>query len=434
MPEGQARDNRYLDLHHHPMNQKTSESIFDHFFVARQPIFLEHGKIWGYELLFRGGPEVNQANIVDADLATFIVSTCGFIRTQEDLDQSKKVCINFTERALFDGAPRGLPPTVTVIEVLENIQPSERLIEALIGYKQEGYLIAADDFEGNADIHEILELADIIKVDLLHKSIDDIRRICDVLGANKALKIAEKVDNREIIPVLKELGFTLYQGYFFAKPEILTGRTINSTQVSKLRILQVIEDPAADTAIIEKVVMSDPSITYRLLRFLNTAAFGFSRKIDTIRHAIVLLGLNRIKSWLRMVILSDLIGKKTPELYSMALVRGRLLEELFKEDQIRIKNAEIMFLFGMLSLIEPMLEMPLEVILEHLPLSEDLKAGYLQPDSLFNRYLQLLVALEYADTDRITHLSRTLGIDERKLAEASVRSIAWANQICSFIL
>ena len=407
---------------------------YEHFFVARQPIFHENNTIWGYELLFRSGIEFNMAHITDQDVATFSVATCGFIRSQEDLDQTKKMCINFPQSLLMQDAPYGLPPTVTVIEVLEDVLPSRQIIEKLIQYKQEGYLVALDDFEGREDLKDLLEIADIIKVDVFNKTFQQIGQICSVIRSSKAIRIAEKVENREIISDLKKLGFSLFQGYYFAKPELLRGRKIGTTEISKLRVLQAIEDPSITTQRIERVIAADPSITYRLLRFLNSAAFGFSMRIASIHHAITLLGLKRLRSWLRMVILSDLLGNKSTEIYTMSLNRGKLLEELVNENQIKNNTAESMFLFGMLSLIETMLDTPMEKLLGNLPIPDEIKIGYIDHKTRYNKYLQLITALEKSSPNDIKTLCEELKLDEKCLAEASIRSIVWANEVCRYIL
>jgi EAL and modified HD-GYP domain-containing signal transduction protein len=410
------------------------ENIYDPFFVARQPIFYGNNQIWGYELLFRSCPDFNIASIGDEDLATFAVATSGFIRSQEDLDQTKKICINFTQTLLEQGDPKGLPPAVTVIEVLENVMPTQRLIELLIQYKQEGYLVAIDDFEGRVDIHELLELADIIKVDVLNKNLQEIEAICEVIKNIKAIRLAEKVEDRELLEDLKKLGFSLYQGYYFAKPQLLSGRKLSSTKITKLRVLQVLEEASVSSEKIEKAISADPSITYRLLRFLNSAAFGFSIKISSIRHAITLLGLTRLKNWLRMVILSDILGDKTPELYVMSLNRAKLLEELVKENQIQKGSAESMFLFGLLSLMEPMLDTPMGELMDQLPIPDDIKAGYVDQHSPYHDYLKLLTALERAMPQEIKQLCGTLDLNEENLADALLRSTVWANEMYRHIM
>ena len=408
--------------------------ILDHFYVTRQPIFNNSGEIWGYELLYRSGPDKQVAEITNQDIATLCVATCGFTQSQEYCDQTKKICINFTEKLILDGAPRGLPASVTVIEILKDIKPSMELIEKLIELKQEGYIIAIDNHLGDGNHKELLDIADIIKIDILGKTKQEIEDIFLGLNSDKALIMAEKVDSREALQQLRSLGCDLYQGYFFAKPVNLRGRTLKSVEISKLRILQAIEDPELDTDTIKEIIMADPSVTYRLLRFLNSAAFGLLAKIESVKHAIQLIGLKRLKYWLKMVIMSDLAGNnQTPELYVMSLCRGRFLEELAQHEQIKSVNPETMFLFGMLSLIEPMLEIPIKNIVDELPLSDEIKSGYMDSDSTYGKYLQLVIALENADSDEIERLSQEMGVSEKGVAGASNRSIAWTNTMYQYM-
>jgi EAL and modified HD-GYP domain-containing signal transduction protein len=202
-----------------------------------------------------------------------------------------------------------------------------------------------------------------------------------------------------------------------------------------LRVIQQIEDPAVSTDQIIETINADPSITYRLLRLLNTAAFGFSMKITSVRHAVMLMGNRRLKYWLRMVALSDLMAEnKTPELYTMALTRGRFLEELAVCGQLTRADAETLFLFGMLSLIEVMLDTPMETILSELPLPEEVKSGYLDEASYFSKCLELAVGIEQADIQRVSELCQSLKMKESKVAEASLHAITWANTISQQVL
>ena len=405
--------------------------IIDHFYVARQPIFNNSGEIWGYELLYRSGSDKQAAEIANQDIATLCVATCGFAQSQEYCDQTKKICIKFTEKLILEGAPRGLPPKVTVIEISQDNQPTKEVIEILIELKQEGYTIAMDGYVGNDHQKILLGNADIVKINIRGKTTQEIEDIFRDLNGNNALKIAEKVDNRESLQHLRSLGCDLYQGYFFAKPVNLRGRTLKSVEISKLRILQTIEDPALDVDTIKEIIMADPSVTYRLLRLLNSAAFGFSVKIESVKHAIGLIGLKRLKYWLRMIVMSDLAGEnQTPELYIMGLNRGRFLEELGHHGQIKSANPETMFLFGMLSLIEPMLELPMKKIMGELPLSDEIKSGYVDNDSIYAKYLQLAIALEDADSNEIERLCQEMSVNEKEVASASNHSIAWTNKMC----
>lgn len=410
-------------------------SEYFYYYLARQPIFDRRGNTYGYELLFRSEADKDHALIEDGDLATMGVATSGFIKVQETTDQSKRIFVNFTERLILEGAPRALPPSVTVVEVLEDTIPVPAVMEEIIRLKQDGYFIAIDDFTGNTGQEKLLDLADIIKVDVLTRSFAEIETIFKSIKSKKALKLAEKVEDRDTYNFLLQLGFDFFQGYFFAKPENLSGKTLHSLQTSRLRILSALGDPELDTEKIIDIVKVDTAITYRLLRLLNSAAFGFSMKIDSVRHAIALLGNNRMRYWLRMVVLSDLAAPGKPqELLLLALNRGRLLEEIALSRRNRQTDPENMFLFGMLSLIDVMLDMPFRKILRNLPLSDALKEGYTEPTSPMAGYLRLAAALEKGDTEEFVRLCAELDLSKSGVAEASLRAGEWALQIANAII
>lgn len=410
---------------------KNSE-VCECFYVARQPIFDNQNNTYGYELLFRSGADKNVAEIIDEDSATLCVATCGFIKSQESLDQTKKIFINFTGNLILDQTPRGLPPRATVIELLETIVPTPELIQEIVALKQDGYVIAVDDYEGGDLQEALLDLADIIKVDIFNKSFEQIEEIYSKIKDKKALKLAEKVDSREILAFVKELGFDLYQGFYFSKPENLTGKKLRSSQISKLRILEVINDPDLTPERLIEIIAVDPSITYQLLRFINSAAFGLSTKIDSVSHAVTLLGIKRLKYWIRMAVMSDLMGNEhTPELYLMALNRGKLLEEMTTRGVISATSPETMFLFGLLSLIDTMLGVPLDEVLQALPLSEEIVSGYKDEGSPFNKFLQIVRAIENTDMEQLGALCADLDIEEKMVAEASITSTAWTNSVAS---
>ncbi|MBU4315710.1 MAG: HDOD domain-containing protein [Proteobacteria bacterium] len=412
--------------------EDTNPPLYEYFYVARQPIFDNHNNTYGYELLFRSGADKDVAEIIDQDYATLCVATSGFAQSREGMDQSKKIFINFTENLILEKAPRGLPPRVTVVELLETIVPSEKIIQEILELKKDGYIIAVDDYEGGSEQRDLLDIADIIKVDILNKSFEEIREIYAGIKDKKALKLGEKVDSREMFNFLKELGFDLYQGFYFAKPENMNGKKLKSSQISKIRILKIFNDPDLNPNTLIDIIGVDPGITYRLLRFINSAAFGFSIKIDSVARAVVLLGVKRLKYWIRMAVMSDLTGDdKTPELYILALNRGKLLEELAVEGIIKVTGSETMFLFGMLSLIDVMLGVPLEEVLEELPLSEEMISGYTDEASVFFKYLQLAKAIEMADSERLNAICLELNFPQKKVAEASIRSTAWTNTVAN---
>lgn len=417
------------------METNLPKSQAQQFFVARQPIFNLSGKVWGFELLFRTNSEQEWIEIQDPELATFAVSTCGFIRSQVDTDADKKIFINFPEKLILEGAPIGLPPTVTVVEILETVPPTDEIVEAVIALKQEGFLVAVDDYLGEPDRRPLLDYADIVKVEVIGKTRDEVASIIESLGDSKAIRLAEKVEDKETLAWLEELGFTLFQGFYFAKPVTLSGRKLQAGVASKLRLLKAIENEATDADQLAEIVRTDPSITYRLLRFLNSAAFGFSVKIDTVRRAVMLIGAKRTKYWLRMVVMSDFLGKdKTPELYTMSLNRGRLLEELASSGAISQTDPQSLFLFGMLSLMEAMLDMPFKRLVKELPLPQEMLNGFLDPDSYYAALLDLAVAVERSDPDFLERCCVRAGVRCEDVAQASVKALAWAQSLSKHII
>ena len=408
---------------------------FDFFYVARQPIVDRDRRTFGYELLFRSGRDEARALISDGDQATVNVVTCGFIKGQENVDKLKRIFINFTGNLILSGAPRALPSANVVIEILEDIEPTDGIISELLKLKQEGYLIAIDDFRGNFGYMRLLDIADIIKVDVFGKCNDEVVAIYSKLKNNKALKLAEKVETKKSFHFLKELGFDLFQGFFFARPENLTGKKPRSFMAGKIRVLSALNNPNNEISELVEVVEKDPSITYRLLRLINSAAFGFSMKIESVRHAVVLLGSSRIRYWLRMVVLSDINAANNPEeLMLLALSRGKFLEELAYEGLIQSAKPETMFLYGMLSLLDVMLDMPFTSIVTNLPLPDNFEQGYLDSGSPWGKYIKLFFALENDDRLEFIRLCQELVWKPQLVIEASIRASLWSNSIAQSIL
>ena len=415
--------------------KKEQNQYYDTYYVAKQPILDRKNRTYGYELLFRSSAGQSEATIVNADSASIEVMTSGFVGSQDGQDQSKRIFINFTETLLLEGAPRALPPAVTVIEILENINYSEEVYEELIKLKQEGYLVAVDDFSIDYQPSKFLDIADIIKVDVLRRSKDEITHLFNLIKNKKALKLAEKVDNQRGYSFMLEMGFDLFQGFFFARPENLVCKTIKSSQAAKIRILAALQSTDLELEEIVKLVTADPSITYRLLRLLNSAAFGFSMKIESIQHAVALLGATRMRYWLRMIVLSDISIRDKPfELFRLALNRGKILEELASEKMMADNKPETVFLFGMLSLLDVMLDMPFPLIFKNLPLTDSFQEGYTTSTAPLAIYLRLLQAFEHNDEEAISLTCLQTGISPRCVAEASARAHAWTELITSEII
>lgn len=412
------------------MSDDSQENIYSDIYFARQPVFDRAGSVWGYELLYRRSADCQTAVIDDYDLATASVITSGLVCTETDYNPSKRVLINYTEKLLLNGAPRGLPPAITVVEVLEDVTSSPEVIDAIIKLKQDGYLIAIDDYQGEGNLTVLMDYADIVKIDILGLGLEQITKIVAKAPPN-VLKLAEKVEDPSLIPHLEDMGFDLFQGYYFAHPQTISGRKLPATTLSKLKILTLLEKQDASQKDYAALMERDPSIAFRLLRLLNSAAFCFSVKIRSIQHAISLLGLQRLKYWLRMVILSDAgTSKNTPELYRMSIVRARFFELLVEGDHnSKGQEPDSLFLFGLLSLLDVMLDVGMDQLLPILPLPEPLAQGLRGDDHHFSRYLQLATAIEAADSNLISEQARVLELDEHHICIAWRDAMVWSNEV-----
>lgn len=384
------------------------------FFVARQPIFDQSGKLWAFELLFRTGLSENAAVIDNPDAATMLVASGGFLRATSGLPGNIRLFINFTEELIFQRFPLALPPQKTVIEILENIPITPKLVERLRELKAEGYLIALDDFVGEPGYKDIFPYIDIIKLDCLGRTTAEVIDIKNRFATTGCHFLAEKVDSEAAFLAFRKQGISFFQGYYFAKPQILRGKRFTSFTAARLKLAAEIEKDLPDTKNILAIVQSDVSLSYRLLRYINSAAFSFSNKITSIRQALTLLGIMKTKYWLRLILYADMLcPDANPEILRMALQRAHFLGELSIALNFAASESESLFLVGMLSTLEVILGIPMITILKELPLSDEIKASLQGESSIYSDYLTLAISMENLDFSRANKLSKALHIPEK---------------------
>ena len=393
--------------------------MLNNFFVARQPIFDHSGKLWAFELLFRTGLSENTAVIDDPDAATILVASGGFLRATSGMPDNVKIFINFTEELIFMRFPLALPPQNTVIEILENIPVTPQLVERLRELKAEGYMIALDDFVGDAGYKDIFPYIDIIKLDCLGRSTDDVIDIKNRFADTQCRFLAEKVDSEAAFFAFREQGISFFQGYYFAKPQILRGKGITSSTAMRLKLAAEIEKDRPDTETILAAVQSDVSFSYRLLQYINSSTFSFREKITSIRQALTLLGAMKTKYWLRLMLYSDMLSTNSnPEVLRMALQRAHFLDALGVASRFAAPKNESLFLVGMLSLLEAILGVPMITILKELPLSSEIKTSLRGERGMYSDYIALAVAMEHLDFDRANRLAKVLRIPENAVSES----------------
>lgn len=396
-------------------------------FIARQPIFDQQQRVYAYELLYRSGQQ-NFCTAADLnDASRKVIANSGLLLSTINITDGKKAFINVTRDILLDETIELLPRDLTVVELLETIEPEAEVIAACRKLRDAGYQLALDDFIWDARFEPLIELADIIKVDFLLTRGENRLKLSEQLQGKQKILLAEKVETPEEYQEGIRLGYSLFQGYFFCKPMILSRKDLPGNKLSLLRILQEIQQPDIDLAKLEEVIRRDLSLTYKLLRYLNSAAFQWKNEIETIRHALLLLGEKQIKKWASLIVLTSLGSDKSEELMLRALIRAGFCESLASRISLP-ERAEDFFLTGLFSLIDAILDRPLAELLKDLPLSSDIQQAIQSHDNLLHQALQTVMAYEQGDWTTLSAQAARLKLDESQLPELYLKTVEWARQ------
>ncbi len=397
-------------------------------FVARQPILDRRKKVFGYELLFRSGPE-NLFSFADADLASSRLMDEGLnVIGLDSLTYGRPAFINMTRKLLVADYASLLPHDRTVLEVLETVEPDAEVIAACIMLKQSGYLLALDDFVWRPELDPLVHLANILKIDF--QATDSALRgeLVRRFAPEGIQMLAEKVETLEEFQEAWSLGYSLFQGYFFCRPEMIMQKDIPGYKLNHLRFLQEFSRPELDMKKLEGILKRELSLAVRLLRYLNSAAFGLRSKVSSLKHALALLGERNLRKWAYLVAMAGLGKDKPEELVITSLFRARFSELIGTE--IRSKEMEAdLFLVGMLSMMEPLTGRPLPEILEGLSLSEEIKKALLTGGTRLGRALELVTAYERGAWDKIPETAHGVGVQEQRLPVLYRNALDWAREV-----
>lgn len=400
----------------------------DQVFIGRQPIVDAQQKIIGYELLFRSNSTDNVAQIEDdfSAGAQVLINTLSNLGT-EWLMGDKLAFLNVTEAMLTSEFIELLPAKRIVLEIIGEITPEPALIERLQALKELGFQLALHSAQITSDNESLIELASYVKVDLLKAPLDRLGDIAAKLKQFQLKIIAEKVETLAAFKCCKECKFDFFQGYYFAHPEILTAKVINPAQAMVLEILNKVRNNA-DIAEIERGFKRDVALSFKLLRYINSVGFGLSCEIQSIRHALSILGYQQLYRWLTLLIVTSNEGATPPALMKTAITRGRLTE-LLGQDMVDRGERDNLFIVGIFSLLDAMLEMPMDKVLEKLTLPENIADALLNRDGIYGPFLSLAVACESADMALIDELASSLTIEPAKVNEAHLKALAWVEEL-----
>ncbi|MGM0656635.1 MAG: EAL and HDOD domain-containing protein, partial [Thermodesulfobacteriota bacterium] len=370
-------------------------------FVARQPVFTSDKKIFGYELLFRLSLENVFPNIDGSAATSGVLSNTffafGFIN---DILAGKPGLINFTRDLLLKQTPLLFPKDHIIIEVLEDIEPEPEIIDALKAFKSKGFRIALDDFVYDQKFNEMIHLCNMIKFDIMATPLDTLGPVLRYIGneLKQITLLCEKVETHEEFEQAKSMGFQLFQGYFFSKPEVLSRKCLLANQIPNLKLLNEVskQKPALD--IIEDMIKNDVAISFKLLTFINSAYFKRRTSVDTIKDAIIFLGLQELKKFVSVVVVSSLNADKPNELIRSSMIKARMCEQCAHLIETRFTPEEL-FTVGLFSTMDAILDMPMEDILEKVALSEKIKDSLLGKNRMFNQLNDLITSFEQGQWD-----------------------------------
>ena len=404
----------------------------DQLFLGRQPILDRDQRLFAYELLFRNSRQ-NAADVTSGVQATATVIANAF--AELGVEAALGDCrgfINVDEDFLFSDMLEVLPRHAVVLEILETVPPSAAVIERCSALKAAGFTLALDDVVQCApEFAGLLALVDVIKVDIQPLSRIELMQLVMKLKPLGKQLLAEKVDSHEQMEQCLKLGFSLFQGYYFAKPTIITGKKLDHSQLSLMKLMGLLFSDA-DTAKLEEALRPEPGLTLNLLRMTNSVGAGSSQKITSLRHAITVLGRRQLQRWLQLLVFAagGQTGSSNP-LLLMAATRGRLMELLAEE--IRLGDgpfADQAFMAGIMSLMPVVIGLPIADIVTQLGLTSNVRDALCDGTGELGDMLQLAETSESGDLQALAEqLAGLPGLGPKALNRAQTQALQWANSI-----
>jgi EAL and modified HD-GYP domain-containing signal transduction protein len=409
-----------------------SETVEDQLYLGRQPILDREQRLVAYELLFRNGSR-NFAEVTDGvhATATVIVNAFAELGVEAALGNCRGF-INVDEAFLFSDMLELLPRQSVVLEILETVPPTPAVIERCIALKAAGFTLALDDvIQIEPAYAELLALVEIVKVDIQPLSRVQLMQLVMKLKPMGKQLLAEKVDSREQMEQCLSLGFTLFQGYYFAKPTIIAGKKLDHSKLSLMKLMGLLLSDA-DTAKLEQALKPEPGLTMNLLRMTNSVGAGTTEKITSLRHAITVLGRRQLQRWLQLLVFSS--GKEpgaSNPLLMLAATRGRLMELLAGD--LRPSDgafADQAFMAGIMSLMPALVGLPINEIVAPLGLSGDVRDALCEGKGVLGDMLHLAESSENGEIEVLTsNLDKLSGLTAKQLNRAQTDALQWANNI-----
>ncbi|ANM30780.1 hypothetical protein ABI59_16145 [Acidobacteria bacterium Mor1] len=396
-------------------------------FVARQPILDVRGRVVAYELLYRSGEE-NYFDASDPDAASAqVMADSVVLHGLDELTDNKRAFINLTRKGLTDGYAHVLPRHKVVCELLESIEPDDEVVSACAKLRSSGYRLALDDFHYNESFDRLLKLVHVVKVDFLDTDEAEMEELCDRLRRTDAQLLAEKIENQEQYEKAIDAGFSLFQGYFFGRPKMVSTQNLAPQRSHYFQLLHKIHEPELDFGSMERILRQEASLCYRLLKYVNSAFFSLRTPVDSIRRALIILGEAEIRKWATFLIMSELGAGRPDELIRHVTLRARFAENLAPAFAID-DRAESLFMLGLFSRLDAMMDRPLEELLQDLPIAEEIKNTLLGGESPLRPVYDYIQAYERADWNIIDAATDALCAEEEEIATLYQEAVEFAGK------
>lgn len=396
-------------------------------FIARQPIFNKDMEIYGYELLFRSRFEDTSFGKYDSTIATATVVNNLFEMGIDQIVDRTRAFINFDYNFILSDSIELINPQTLVIEVLENVDADDLLADRLKYLKTLGYKIALDDFVEEYDEYKLVPITDIIKYDIRETPIDSIGNAINKALEQKKILLAEKIETEEEFLHAKQMGFQLFQGYFFSKPSIIS--KVNdkvSIKTQYLRVLSELKKKESSYLTLTKLIETDVNLAYRLMRVAST---NKSEDLGcSIQKTLIYMGYKRIERWINILMLQDLSNSKPSELLKLSLIRSKFGEFIAENSKYKNRREEVTMMC-LFSTLDAMLDVPIEKALSGIALTDDVRNALINQSGELVQVFELISCYEKGIWEKVKIISSKINIDDEKLTQGYLKSLKYADKI-----
>jgi EAL and modified HD-GYP domain-containing signal transduction protein len=390
--------------------------------VARQPIYGRSVNLFAYELLYRHDL-VEQAVFTNGDRATAEVVLNTFLDMGlEQLVGNSLAFLNITRTFILEDYCTALPTHRIVLEILEDVEPDEAVIRSLKELSAAGYALALDDFRYSEQKRPLLELADYVKLDFRMFTPEEIAQQVPLLKQFKASLLAEKVETHEEFEVARKLGFDYFQGFFFCQPKLMKTVQVPLNRLSTLRLIVKLQDPEIGIRELVDIIKQDVGVSFKLLRYVNSASLSLPQRIQSISHAVQMVGTHKIRIWASLIMLAS-VEDKPRELIITAVVRGTMAERL--AIAMEFSNPGSSFIVGLFSVLDAMLDLPMPQALHLLQLSEDVHEAILYRAGPMGPILNSILAYERAHWNEV----QCGGLNLQTISKCYVDSVSFSREL-----